>query len=125
MPQGEQVVQATTWVNLLANMDQQPRLIGILQSSPFLAHQYSAFCHINGFKSFSITLTPDRQLTAETIAASGCDVLICDQAHYELLIYILSLQNKPMTVILNQECWTPDWCWQLPQHHFLCLQDIE
>lgn len=119
------VAQTAIWVNLLANMDKRPRLIGILQSSAALSLQFSSCCRQKELRSFCCKNVSQRQLLGETIAASGCDTLICDRHHYDLLIYILSLQPKAMTVILNQECWTPDWCWQLPRHHFLCQQDLE
>ncbi|MCW8329709.1 hypothetical protein MD588_12905 [Photobacterium sp. SDRW27] len=121
----KEITQAATWVDLLTQMERHPRLIGILQSSGSLARQFSACCQHHDLMSFCTTTTLEQQLMAETIAASGCDTLISDRQHYDLLIYILSLQHKPMTIILNQECWTPDWCWQLPRHRFLCQQDLD
>ncbi|RWX57000.1 hypothetical protein [Photobacterium chitinilyticum] len=116
--------QATTWINLLTKLEKQPRLVGILQSSTSLAKQLISCCQNQNLMSFCKTKGAEQQLMAETIAVSACDTLICDRQHYNDLIYILSLRHQPMTVILNQENYMPDWCWQLPQHQFLCQQDI-
>ncbi|OLQ77668.1 hypothetical protein BIT28_04780 [Photobacterium proteolyticum] len=124
MQKGNEFTHATSWVRLLTNQKNQPRLVGILQSSLSLARHLVGCCQLHELMSFYKASDVNRQLMADTIAASGCDTLICDRQHYNALIYILSLRQQPMTVILNQENYKPDWCWQFPQHQFLCQQDI-
>ena len=118
MQKGNELSQTTTWIRLLASQENQPRLVGILQSSLSLARQLMASCQLNELVSFYKASDVNRQLMADTIVASACDTLICDRQHYNALIYILSLRQHPMTVILNQENYMPDWCWQFPQHRF-------
>lgn len=124
MQRCKEITQATTWVNLLTKQKKPPRLVGILQSSIPLARQYLICCRNSELMSFYKTRNVNQQLMAETIAVSACDTLICDRQHYNTLIYILSLRQHPMTVILNQEDYMPDWCSQLSNHRFLCQQDI-
>ncbi|CAG19793.1 hypothetical protein [Photobacterium profundum] len=124
MPKSKEITQVQAWIQLLNTLETTPRLIGVLTSPLSLTKRFMAKLQKNDLMSFSHTSHLDIQLLAETIAASACDTLICDRENYPLLQPILLLQRQPMTIILNQECWSPDWCWQYPQHHFLCQQDL-
>ena len=73
MQKGNEFSQTTTWIRLLANQENQPRLVGILQSSLSLARQLMASCQLNELVSFYKASDVNRQLMADTIAASGCD----------------------------------------------------
>ncbi|GAB6262328.1 hypothetical protein [Photobacterium sp. R1] len=124
MQKSHELSQAKSWIDMLSAMDAKPKLTGILQSSRVITQQLAAFSRLHHLMAFAYTRKSHQQLLAETIAASGCDTLICDQHHYPALWYMLRQVKRPMLIILNQELWTPDWCWQFSHHRFLCQQDL-
>ncbi|MBV7261018.1 hypothetical protein L6J37_16755 [Photobacterium sp. WH77] len=124
MQKNHEISHAKSWIHKLAAMDAHPKLTGILQSSRIMTQQYAAFCRLHNLMAFTYSQNGHQQLLADTLAASGCDTLICDQRHYPALWYMLHQINRPMLIILNQEMWTPDWCWQFDHHQFLCQQDL-
>ncbi|QUJ66216.1 hypothetical protein KDD30_08400 [Photobacterium sp. GJ3] len=124
MQKSQVISQARSWIDMLTALERKPRLTGIIQSSRIVSQQLAAFCRLNHLMSFVYSQSSHQQLLAETIAVSACDTLICDQRHYPALWYMLHQVKRPMLIILNQEEWTPDWCWQFGQHQFLCQQDL-
>ncbi|RXJ74955.1 hypothetical protein CS022_01895 [Veronia nyctiphanis] len=53
------------------------------------------------------------------------NVVVCDKPNYNSLWRLLTLHDSAVIVILIDERWTPDWCWQFKHHIFLTHQCLD
>ncbi|WIG82203.1 hypothetical protein KFZ68_05780 [Photobacterium damselae] len=112
------------WLSFIAYLPCRSRLIGCLTSHPIDDNLIVQSPIFNKTPLIGIHQKEGQPHDVNILAASACDVLICNPNHYAFLCEILAQQNKPKTIILTHENWLPDWCWIFHQHHFLCRQDL-